>query len=223
MHYSSCNCLMRSSGEISISDGGAGCMCNLYRIRESRPFFLSKFSASHDPRYGGAIEKDYVSPGRPGYVVREDEGRRVLSVMNWGFPFQGKPVTNVRNYTSSFWLSALKAPERRCLVAATEFQEWSGELMPDTGKKKPFWFSVPSQHVFAFAGIWRPTEAEPVFSFLTCGYDGDAANHIVGAIHPKACPVVLHPEDYDRWLHADLDEALSLATPYPSQLMAVDG
>ncbi len=196
-------------------------MCNLYRLRENAHIFLNTFGAVPDPRYGGTIEKDYVSPGRPGYVVREDDGQRVLSLMNWGFPFQGRPVTNVRNYTSNFWLSALKAPDRRCLVPVTEFQEWSVEAMPDTGKRKPFWFSVPSQPIFAFAGIWRPTEAEPVFSFLTCGYDGDAANHVVGAIHPKACPVVLHPEDYDRWLHADLDEALSLAAPYPSQLMAV--
>ena len=93
--------------------------------------------------------------------------------------------------------------------------------MPDTGKKKPFWFSVPSQPIFAFAGIWRPTEGVPVYSFLTCGYDGDPAAHAVGAIHPKACPVILHPEDYDRWLHADLDDALSIACAYPSQLMAV--
>lgn len=197
-------------------------MCNLYRLRESKLSFLSNFRADEDIRYGGSVEKDYVSPGRPGYVVREEGGSRVLSVMDWGFPFQGKPVTNVRNYTSSFWLSALKAPERRCLVPVTEFQEWSAEPMPDTGKKKSFWFSVRSQPIFAFAGIWRPSEGNPVYSFLTCGYDGDPANHLVGAVHPKACPVVLHPEDYDRWLHADLPEAISLASPFPSQLMTVE-
>ena len=60
-----------------------------------------------------------------------------------------------------------------------------------------------------------------MFSFLTCGYDGDPAAHVVGAIHPKACPVILHEEDYDRWLRADLDGALSLACTFPSQLMAV--
>lgn len=112
-------------------------------------------------------------------------------------------------------------PERRCLVPVTSFQEWSILPMPKTGKKKAFWFSVLSQPIFAFAGIWRPTEGVPVFSFLTCGYDGDPANHVVGAIHPKACPVVLHEEDYDRWLHAGLDDAISMATPFPSQLMTV--
>jgi putative SOS response-associated peptidase YedK len=101
----------------------------------------------------------------------------------------------------------------------TEFQEWSVEPDPTTGKKRPHWFLVPSQPIFAFAGIWRPTDGPPVFSFLTCGYDGDPKAHVVGAIHPKACPVILHPEDYDRWLRADLGEVLELACPYPSQLL----
>ena len=196
-------------------------MCNLYKARSSAEELARLFGALPDSADQIAVEKDYVAPGKPGHVVREQEGQRILSAMSWGFPFQGRLVTNVRNYTSPFWKSALANPSRRCLVPVTEFQEWSVEPMPDTGKKKPFWFRVPSQPVFAFAGIWRPTESLPVYSFLTCGYDGDAATHVVGAVHPKACPVILHPEDYDRWLRADLDDALSLACAYPSQLMAV--
>lgn len=89
------------------------------------------------------------------------------------------------------------------------------------GKKKAFWFKVPSQPIFALAGIWRPSADVPAFSFLTTGYDGAPSTHVVGAIHPKACPVILHPEDYDRWLHNDLDDALTLAAAYPRQLMCV--
>lgn len=196
-------------------------MCNLYNIKVTRLEFNEHFQSVDDARDRLTVEKDYVAPGRPGYVVREQAGQRLLSVMLWGFPFNGKPVTNVRNYTSPFWKSALANPARRCLVPVTEFQEWSVESMPETGKRKPFWFSLPAQPIFAFAGIWRPTETDPVFSFLTCGYEGEPANHIVGAIHPKACPVILHEEDYNRWLRADQDDALSLASPFPSQLMAI--
>jgi putative SOS response-associated peptidase YedK len=196
-------------------------MCNLYNLKVSRQELLTHFNAVDEWRRQAEMEKDYVAPGKPGVVIREEAGSRVLDTMSWGFPHNGKPVTNVRNYASPFWRSALANPGRRCLVPVTEFQEWSVDPMPDTGKKKAFWFKVPSQPIFAFAGIWRPTEATPVFSFLTTGYDGDPSAHLVGAIHPKACPVVLHPEDYDRWLHADLDEALTLATAYPSQLMRV--
>lgn len=196
-------------------------MCNLYKVRSTAEEMARLFKAIPDSADQITVEKDYVAPGKPGHIVREEDGQRLLSAMSWGFPFQGKPVTNVRNYTSPFWRSALANPARRCLVPVTEFQEWSVAPMPDTGKKKAFWFSVPSQPIFAFAGIWRPTEGVPVYSFLTCGYDGDPANHVVGAIHPKACPVVLHLEDYDRWLHTDLEDAISLASPFPSQLMAV--
>jgi len=196
-------------------------VCNLFNLKASREELIARFKAQDDWRNQVMVEKDYVAPGKPGYAVREHEGQRVLSAMLWGFPHQGKPVTNVRNYTSPFWRSALQNPERRCLVPVTEFQEWSVEPMPDTGKKRAFWFSLPSQPIFAFAGIWRPTEGAPVFSFLTCGYDGDAAVHVVGAVHPKACPVILHEEDYDRWLRTELNDALTLAAPFPSQLMAV--
>lgn len=170
------------------------------------------------------LEKDYVSPGREGIIVRATEGVRSLETMTWGWPNPrgGKAVANVRNYESRFWRSALNNPERRCLVPFTQFQEWTA--VPDhiTGKKRAHWFSVPSRPIAAFAGIWRPSKEGVIFAFLTTGYDGDPANHVVGAIHPKAIPVVLHDEDYDRWLEAPVEEALTLATPFPSQLMFVD-
>jgi len=36
-----------------------------------------------------------------------------------------------------------------------------------------------------------------------------------------AMPVILHPEDYDRWLSDEYATACELAQPFPSQLMAV--
>lgn len=91
----------------------------------------------------------------------------------------------MRNYTSAFWKPALANPERRCLVPFTEFQEWALEPDPATGKKSPHWFRIPSRPIGTFAGVWRPSDAGPIFAFLTCGYDGDAQDHVVGAIHPK--------------------------------------
>ena len=96
-------------------------MCNLYKARSSAEEMARLFGAHLDPADQIAVEKDYVAPGKPGHVVREQGNQRILSAMNWGFPFQGKPVTNVRNYTSPFWKSALANPSRRCLVPVTEF------------------------------------------------------------------------------------------------------
>lgn len=197
-------------------------MCNLYRVRSARAEIASLFDATDD--IGRDMEKDYVSPGREGMVVTAADDRHALAAMKWGFPpppGARAPVVNVRNYGSPFWRSALKNPERRCLVPVTEFQEWSVEPDPETGKKRPYWFSMPSRPIFSFAGVWRPTEQGPVFAFLTCGYDGDPSGHIVGAVHPKACPVILHHEDEETWLKAPVEEALGLACAFPSQLMAI--
>jgi len=150
-------------------------------------------------------------------VVRKDGGERVLDLMTWGVPLQGKPITNVRNLQSPFWRNMIANPDRRCIVPVTDFCEWSGEK----GSKQEHWFSLPSREVFAFAGVWRPTEQGKAYAFLTCGYDGDSATHIVGKIDPKACPVILHEEDEERWLNGDVDEVRALATPFPSQLMKV--
>lgn len=197
-------------------------MCSLYNLKVTRWELLAYLHAQDDWRRDMA--KDYVSPGRPEFVVTADAGSRRLTEMRWGWPPPAgvrQPVVNVRNTASPFWRSALENPERRCLVPATEFQEWSVEPDPVTGKKTKHWFSMPSRPIFAMAGVWRPTATGPVFAFLTCGYDGDPAQHVVGAIHPKAIPVLLHDEDHERWLAATLHDALSLACAFPSQLMAV--
>ena len=126
-----------------------------------------------------------------------------------------KRVTNVRNYTSPFWRSALVNPERRCLVPFTAFSEY-GQVRGADGKLPLHWFNVPSRPIASFAGVWRPSEKGDVFAFLTC-----EPNPLVAAIHPKAMPVILNEDDESRWLTCSFDEAIALAQPYPSQLMAV--
>jgi putative SOS response-associated peptidase YedK len=159
-------------------------------------------------------------PKQLAWVARQSGGARHLDVMAWGFPHtvpgkSGKPivkaVTNVRNYTSPFWRSALANPERRCLVPVTAFSEYGpGEK----GHLPLYWFDVPSRPILSFAGVGRPAEGGTVFAFLTT-----EPNEVVRPIHPKAMPVILHDEDEGRWLTAPIEEVLTLAAPYPSQLM----
>jgi putative SOS response-associated peptidase YedK len=105
-----------------------------------------------------------LSTKRDGWVVHKQEGARILDVMTWGFPPPGTsrvPVTNVRNLTSPFWRSALKNPERRCLLPVTDFCEWEGEKR----SKLERWLSVFSAPIFAFAGVWRPRETGKADAF----------------------------------------------------------
>jgi putative SOS response-associated peptidase YedK len=162
-----------------------------------------------------------VWPKREGLVARIDGEKRVMERMIWGVPLTvpgkrpgttiTKHVTNVRNLTSPFWRSMLTKSAQRCLVPFTAFAE------PKIGAgRDEHWFTITGAPVAAFAGIWRPSDAGNVYAFLTC-----EPNPLVAPLHPKAMPVVLHPDDYDTWLTADYDGACALAAPFPSQLMSV--
>lgn len=204
-------------------------MCNRYRMSEAQADLARRYGI--EPPYAPdlTIPPPELFPKTMAYVIREEEGRRILDAIAWGVPTQvpgkridkatGKPimlskdVTNVRNLSSPAWRSMLDRPAARCLVPVTSFSEY-GQTRGDDGKLPLHWFDVPSRPIFSFAGIWRQTEQGPRFAFLTC-----EPNSIVGPIHPKAMPVILHDEDEQRWL--DGAAAVELAQPYPAQLMSL--
>ena len=72
------------------------------------------------------------------------------------------------------------------------------------------WFGVVDPPAFFFGGFWRPDGDDRRFTFVTTVYLGDPNNHVVGKVHPKAMPLILHPEDLDRWLAAPFEELLEI-------------
>ena len=202
-------------------------MCNRYMMDADDAAIAARYGFDRpfvEPR---TLPPPEIFPKKPALVVRQEGGVNVPDVMTWGFPHQvqgksgrilDKPVTNVRNVVSSFWRSALANPDRRCLVPFTAFSEYGPTRGPD-GKLPLRWFNVPSLPIVSFAGIWRPVEGGGrVYAFLTC-----EPNPLVAPIHPKAMPVLLAPEDEERWLTTDYDGARAMQQPFPSQLMRVDG
>lgn len=195
-------------------------MCNHYRNNpEAIPTWRDYIGAA--PREGEWSEiKIDVWPKYQGIVVRVVNGKTILDSMAWGVPItvagkrEGttitKRATNVRNLTSPFWRSMLSKPAQRCLVPFSTF----AEPKPNS-RRDEVWFNVTDASVAAFAGIWRPTDEGNVYAFLTC-----EPNPLVKPLHPKAMPVILHPEDYLLWL--DGAPAGELAVPFPSQLMALN-
>ena len=194
-------------------------MCNLYTmtatVDELRRLF-GPFEGDRDnlPPFGE------IYPGRSAPVLRRSESGGIkLETMQWGFPgpaaAKGRPVTNVRNLDSPFWRSALDNPDRRCLVPGTRFCEWTAEPDPVTKRKSKVWFGLHQDRepFFAFAGIWRPGAGSgsdgPFMAFLTCD-----ANAIVGAVHPKAMPVILRASQAMDWLTRPREQACALAVPY---------
>lgn len=208
-------------------------MCNLYNLKVSRAEYLDYFKANDDFRNELTVEKDYAAPGKPGYVIREQDGARVLSTMKWGFPTRKerkRPAregempylydwwTNCRNLRSNMWRPWLLKPEHRCLVPFSQFAEPKAVADRSGLGDINWWFDVQDQTVPCFAGVWKvDQDHDRVYAFCTT-----EPNPLVAPKHPKAMPVILLKDDHERWLHGSMDDVLALQTGYPSQMMAVD-
>src|ERR1700757_5363335 len=99
-------------------------------------------------------------------------------------------TTNIRNVKSKHWTRWL-GPEHRCVVPFNSFSEFNKAEGGD------IWFALDETRPLAcFAGIWtnwtsvrKVKEGETtndLYAFLTA-----EPNAEVGAIHPKAMPVIL--------------------------------
>jgi putative SOS response-associated peptidase YedK len=104
--------------------------------------------------------------------------------------------------------------KRRCLVLADGFYEWQ----KTSGRKRPHRIILENEDPFAFAGIWSVWQDEhqaKVFSFSIITTE---ANPVVAEIHPRM-PVILHPNDEQKWLTMPPEDATTLLKPYPASLM----
>jgi len=204
-------------------------MCNLYSMTKNQAAIIALTRAMRDttgnlPTLPG-IFPDYMAP-----IVRNaPDDVRELMMGRWGMPgppqFGGGAITNIRNTKSAHWRAWLK-PANRCVVPWTSFCEYD-DTKP---KKTPSWFAFDEARPLAvFAGIWanwhgkRGTKANPIegehqlFGFLTTD-----ANDVVGAIHPKAMPVILTTADeIETWMTAPAEEALKLQRPLPNGALKV--
>jgi putative SOS response-associated peptidase YedK len=199
-------------------------MCNLYSLTKGQQAIRELARAMSD-RSGNlpllpGIYPDYRAP-----IVRNQAEGRELTMARWGMPspvfaLKGRNadsgVTNIRNVKSPHWRRWLDTEHRR-VVPFTSFSE--NETLPD-GKKPPVWFAFDETRPLAFfAGLWtnwtsvrKVKEGETtndIFGFLTT-----EPNKEVGAIHPKAMPVILTtPQEIDHWMTASAEDALKLQRP----------
>lgn len=129
-------------------------------------------------------------------------------------------VTNIRNTSSPHWRRWL-APEHRCLVPLIAFSE-SGR------DRKPVWFEMGDGSPIMLAGIevrgWKSIRkvrdgetVDDLFGFLTC-----PPNAEVGAVHPKAMPVILpNPDEWNAWMSLPWDAARALQRSLPDGSLTV--
>ena len=204
-------------------------MCNLYSAVTNQQAIQRLFRVDRDLS-GNLPPFPAIFPDQMAPVLRADEdGAREFGLLRWGMPgppqYGTRPVTNIRNPASPHWRRWLR-PENRCLVPFTAFCEYA-DTVP---RKTPVWFARDAGRTpAAFAGLWcrwsgtRGTKADPVegehllFGFLTT-----EPNAEVGAVHPKAMPVVLSSaEDCETWMTAPWPVAAALQRPLPDGALTV--
>jgi putative SOS response-associated peptidase YedK len=214
-------------------------MCNHDSIRKGPAAILDLARAMRNDAGNlapGDIWPDYAAP-----IVRADaNGDRILASARWGMPspafaLEGKKtdkgVTNIRNTRSPHWRRWLN-PGNRCLIPLTAFSEPGRDA---GGKYEPVWFRLalpghendPEPLAF-FAGIWTPRwtsvrklKEGPVtadlFGFLTSDPNAE-----VGAVHPRAMPVILtEPDELEMWMTAPWEIAAELQRPLPDGALRV--
>lgn len=209
-------------------------MCNLYSLTKGQAAIIEAARAMRDTT-GNLPPMPGIFPDYPVPIVRNGfDGVRELAMARWGMPspvfaLKGRScdsgVTNVRNTASPHWRRWL-GPANRCVVPFTSFSEYA--TTPD-GKKVPVWFALNESRPLAFfAGIevrnWTSTRkvkegpvSADLYAFLTTD-----ANVEVGAVHPKAMPVILtDPHEIDTWLTAPWDQAMALQRPLPDGALLI--
>ncbi len=171
--------------------------------------------------HAGNVAPGKVYPDRWAPIIRNGEGGPELVKARWGMPSprsvlkteRDPGITNIRNLGSPHWRRWL-GREHRCLVPLTSFSE-------PLGKGRGFqWFAPANDSPIFFAGIetreWTSVRkvkdgetTDDLFAFLTSPPKAE-----VGAIHPKAMPVILtRPEEWDAWLNGIRAEELQRPLP----------
>lgn len=171
------------------------------------------------PRYN-------IAPSQEVLTITQPENEPALNVMTWGLipSWSREPAgfINARaetleekpSFTESF-------ARRRCLIPADGFYEWQRN-----GKtRQPYYFQMKDEASFAFAGLWdrwrnpdnKFSSAAQSAAIISCSIITTTPNELLMTIHDRM-PVILGPEDYDRWLRKDArpEELKELLAPFPA-------
>lgn len=157
-----------------------------------------EFRSSWEPRYN-------IAPSQPvaTICVRDASGGRRLSQRRWGLipswakdPKIGNRGINARCETLAEKPSFRQAlRQRRCLIAADGFYEWSGPA----GSKQPYYIALENHAIFGFAGLWEHWRDPEGVAIESCTVITTDANPLLAELHSRM-PVILDPEHYAAWL-----------------------
>jgi len=196
-------------------------MCGRYELHSHPAAIALAFGLDFPPE----IEPRYnIAPTQDVPIIRLNRaGGRELAQLRWGLvprwakdPSIGARLINARAETlleKRAFRDALK--RRRCLLPADGFYEW---MLMHGGIKQPLHIGMADGALFALAGLydrWLPPDGD---ALDTCTIVTTRANAHLAAQHDRM-PVIIAPEDYERWLDVATEDIGDLLVPYPADAM----
>ena len=201
-------------------------MCGRYDNLIAREAYRLLFKPARLPR-SNFPPRYNIAPTDQIPIIRVDprDGKRELAMARWGLvPWLSKEMPKVPHINARAE-TVHKTPlfreafaKRRALIPATGFFEWQKRA----DGKQPYRFRREDLEPFAFAGIWefaKIADKEILSAAIIVG----EPNPLAAAVHDRM-PVILDPEDYDRWLDPDtpIAELQALLKPYPADRMRAE-
>ena len=185
-------------------------MWSRFSLAEERDFLAARLGvsanalANYRPRYN-------IAPQQEHFIVTTEHESRKLTPARWGLvtnPDQGRSryLINARAETLDSRPSFAEAfAQRRCVIPASGFYEWSGPSYA----RLPFWIHRRDGDLLFFAGLYQDGEkndpgTQSAFTILTC-----AANSTLATTHDRM-PVILSDRDAGDWIDPSAKKPHSL-------------
>ena len=221
-------------------------MCGRFTLRASPRAVAEEFALAEPLSLGPRFN---IAPSQAVAAVRlapdAQPPRREIVLMRWGLipswaddPAIGNRMINARAETA-FDKPAFRAAmrRRRCLIPADGFYEWQ-----HAGRRRqPYFFHLPDDRLFAFAGLWETWEGADHSALERVPRDSNGQNafetvetrrherqtsvrHALESctilttaandlVRPihDRMPVIVGQNDYDRWLDPRVETPEALA------------
>ena len=168
------------------------------------------------PRYN-------IAPTQQVPIVRRNrQGENELVEVRWGLvprwardPTIGARMINARAETLT-QRSAFRDLFRRhrCLLPADGFYEWKAVK----NGKQATWVGMKNGQPFGLAGLYERWLSRDGEVLDTCTVITTEANALLRDVHDRM-PLIVAPEDHERWLDPGNEDVADLLAPYPSDAM----